>query len=56
MKSLLVFYLFYILNNAITIVLSASDVKGFDDTVLFKINWPTINGADLLVIRCNYIM
>jgi len=30
-------------------VLSA-DIKGFDDTVLFKINWPGQDGADLLEV------
>ena len=28
---------------------SSYDLKAFDDTILFKINWPGKTGADLLV-------
>lgn len=31
------------------IVVFGHDLKGFDDTVLFKINWPGKSSAELLV-------
>ncbi|XP_015591641.1 endoplasmic reticulum lectin 1 isoform X2 [Cephus cinctus] len=47
------FYVFYIA-LCVTINLSSGhDVKGFDDTVLFKINWPGKSTADLLESQTN---
>jgi hypothetical protein len=34
------------------VLIQGTDVKGFDDTVLFKINWPGRSANDLLVSNC----
>lgn len=41
------FRLYLVLCNVILLI-SGHDLKGFDDTVLFKINWPGKSSADLL--------
>jgi hypothetical protein len=33
----------------INVVIQGTDVKVFDDTVLYKIQWPGRSGSDLLV-------
>lgn len=35
--------------GCLVVVVLGYDLKAFDDTVLFKINWPGKTGADLLV-------
>lgn len=43
------FYFFILVNFFSIITIYGYDFKHFDDTVLFKINWPGKTGADLLV-------
>ena len=38
------------------VFIQGTDVKAFDDTVLFKINWPGKSGSDLLVSICFFRM
>jgi hypothetical protein len=49
------YYRFALISNFIlnfSVLIQGADVKGFDDTVLFKINWPGRSGNDLLVSKC----
>ncbi|XP_021916263.1 endoplasmic reticulum lectin 1 isoform X2 [Zootermopsis nevadensis] len=43
-------YLFVLISNCVfncNVLIQGTDVKGFDDSVLFKINWPGRSGSDL---------
>ncbi|PNF24823.1 Endoplasmic reticulum lectin 1 [Cryptotermes secundus] len=45
------YYRFTLISNIVfnfIVLIQGTDVKGFDDTVLFKINWPGRSGNDLL--------
>lgn len=49
------YYRFTLISNIVLnfiVLIQGIDVKGFDDTVLFKINWPGRSGNDLLVSKC----
>jgi endoplasmic reticulum lectin 1 len=49
------YYRFTLVSNIVLnviVLIQGTDVKGFDDTVLFKINWPGRSGSDLLVSKC----
>jgi hypothetical protein len=45
------YILVLILNSVFNfnILIQGTDVKGFDDSVLFKINWPGRSGSDSFV-------
>jgi endoplasmic reticulum lectin 1 len=48
-------YRFALISNCLLnfiVLIQGTDVKGFDDTVLFKIHWPGRSGDDLLVSKC----
>ncbi|XP_012271255.1 endoplasmic reticulum lectin 1 isoform X2 [Orussus abietinus] len=46
------FYI-YLLVCQTTVSIAGHDLKGFDDTVLFRINWPGESSADLLETQTN---
>lgn len=51
------YYVFALISNCLlnfVVLIQGTDVKGFDDTVLFKIHWPGRNGDDLLVSMLEY--
>lgn len=48
--------LYFILIVNILSEVTIADLKGFDDTVLFKINWPGKDAIELLVSRLIFIV
>jgi hypothetical protein len=49
------YYLLVLISNCgfnFNVLIQGTDVKGFDDSVLFKINWPGRSGSDLFVSNC----
>jgi hypothetical protein len=49
------YYLLVLISNCVfnfNVFIQGTDVKGFDDSVLFKINWPGRSGSDFFVSDC----